>query len=162
VSEHLGAFAVHREDHAAVPEAEQVVKGHRAELARMARHAGDDHAARVEERTEALEHRRGIERRPHRGRGRRRGRRVDLHERVDGDGQPVAHDQRVQVDAADVGALLAEASETDEEPRQGVAIDRRLAAEAAEQRLRAQAVYQPQRLAGAGAPPRRRRRRAPR
>ena len=44
----------------------------------------------------------------------------------------------------DVGALLAEASETDEEPRQGVAIDRGLAAEAAEQRLRTQAVDQPQ------------------
>jgi hypothetical protein len=146
VPEHLGALAVHREDGAPVSEAEQVVEGDRAELSRMARHARDHHAARVEERAEALEQPRGIERRSRRRR--RRGGRADLHQGVDGDRKSLADDQRVQVDAAHVGAFQPEASETDEEARQRVTIDRGLAAEPAEEHLRAQTVDHACGLAG--------------
>src|SRR5579884_973639 len=54
-SENLPAVAVHGEDLPAVAEAKEVVQRDEAELARVAGGAGDDHAARVEERTQALE-----------------------------------------------------------------------------------------------------------
>ena len=94
--------------------------------------------ARLEQRGELL----GRRRRP--ARRRRRASAVsvaDLDEGVDGDGNPVGtDDQRVDVDAAHVGALDGDPSEPDEHGHQGVAIDRRLAAELAEQALGGQLV----------------------
>src|SRR2546428_240049 len=54
--EDLAALAVHGVDLAAEAEAHEVVEGGEAELPRVARGAGDDDAARWEERPEAREH----------------------------------------------------------------------------------------------------------
>ena len=78
----------------------------------------------------------------------RRGLRIELDERVHRHRHAVADDERVQVDAAHVGPLDPEAAEPDQDGGERVAVDRRLAAKGAEQRLRAEAVDQAVRLAG--------------
>ena len=55
-AEHLAAVAVQRPHLALEAEAQQVVIGDEAELAGMRRDARDQHAARMEERAQALEH----------------------------------------------------------------------------------------------------------
>ena len=180
-AEHLGAVAIDRKDLARVAEAQQVVEHHEAELPGVRGRAGDDDAARVEERSEAREHRGIVCLRcePSRA-GRPRARSASprcappcgLAGRCDrvrpsastAIGRGAAHDQRIHVDAAHVRALGGEAAEAHEQRHQRRVVDGGLAAEGLEQEpARAQAAQH------SGAPrtprpaPRRRpRRRAPR
>ena len=79
--------------------------------------------------------------RPATRRGQARARSAHLDERVDGDRRSVGRDdQRVDVDARDVVALGDQPPEPDQRPRQDVTVDRRLAAELAEQPGRGEVV----------------------
>ena len=134
-AEHRNSFEVRRRDPARIPGREDVVERDEAELARMGRRAGDDHAARLEE---------GAERRVARARAHLRGYRrrggIELDQRVDRDGAAVDHDERVEIDRHDVGPVAGEAGETDERRRDRRAVDSRLAAERPEQLLRREIV----------------------
>ena len=101
-----------------------------AELPGMARHPGDRHAARMEERAEPREGL-GVAALGRQHRGRRR--LAELDERVDRDRPPARHDQRVQIDARDVGPLDRDAREREQHVGERLAIHRRLAAEGVEE-----------------------------
>jgi hypothetical protein len=115
---------------------EQVVERDEAELAGVGGRAGDHHAARLEQGEELLA---AVQRF---GPGRRRcSRLAQLDQCVHRHGNTVGgDDQRVDVDARDVGTLEREPTEPDQRRRQVVACHRRLAAELAEQTLRRQPV----------------------
>ena len=109
------------------------------ELARVGRRAGDDDAPRFEERAESRVARtdsavelavRGCRRR------------IELDERVDRDRFAVDHDQRVDVDRHDVGAVGCKLREPDQRRRHGRAVDGGFAAEGPEQLLGRQIVEQ--------------------
>ena len=125
-AEHLLALQVGAEDGAPVAAGEEVVQRDEPELAGMRRGAGDEHAARLEQGPELL----GRRRRAQRRRRRPSAGVAELDERVDGDRRALRRDdQRVDVDAVDVGPLGGDAPEADEDVGQGVAVDGRLAAE---------------------------------
>ena len=144
-AEYLLAVQVGAEDGTGVPGCQQVVQGHESELPRMAGRSGDDHAPRLEERLELLVRRPS----PASGRGRNGGGWAQLDEGVDGDRPAVgADDQRIDVDARHVVALVDHPADGDEGGNQLVAVDGGLAAERAEQRARAQFVDHPGRHRG--------------
>ena len=127
-AEDLSTLPVHREDLSLVAEAQQVVEGDESELAGMPGGAGDHDAAGMEERPEALEHR-GVRALVRGARGARLRLGIEHHQRVDGDGQAVPHDERIDVDAAHVGTLDGEAAQADDHLGQALLVQRRLAAE---------------------------------
>jgi hypothetical protein len=136
-AEHRRALEVGRRDTPAVPGGQDVVQRDEPELARVRRRARDDHAARLEQRPEALLAR--CARRTDRGGPRRVG---DLDERVDGYGPAVHDDEGVEVDRRDVGALLREAGQAPHHRAERVAVDCGLAPERPEQPLRREVVGQ--------------------
>ena len=95
-AEDLGAVAVGGEDLALVAAGQDVVEADEAELARVGRGAGHEHAAGLEQRPEpivAMVGRSPWRSSPH------------LHERVHRDRAPVDDEQRVEVGRGDVGPL---------------------------------------------------------
>jgi hypothetical protein len=131
-AEHLAPLPRERDQLPLVAATQQVVEGREAELPRMARDAAHHDAAGVEERTKALEHACGRRRRGDGSGGRGL---TELHQRVDGDRLGPAQEQGVHVDARNVGALEAEARETDEDVDQPLDVHRRVASEGAEQQV---------------------------
>jgi hypothetical protein len=133
----VAALAVHGEDLTVVAEAQQVVQRHEAEFAGVRRGAGDDDAARVEQRLEALlQLALGAERwarRRQRARGRAGGRQLD--QRIDRHRRPRAHDQRIDVDARDIRSLGGQAPQAHQQCAEDRLVQRRLAAEGLEQQL---------------------------
>ena len=85
-AEHVARLAAPAVDRALVAGGEDVVEAHEAELARVGRHAGDEHAPRLEQRLEQPPDR------PPSG---------HLHQGVDRNRPAVDDDQRVQVGAHD-------------------------------------------------------------
>ena len=145
-AEHLLTLQVGAEHAAGVPAGEQVVERHEPELARVARGAGDQHAAWLEQRPELLVGR-WLPSRPGLIVGPRC--RVDLDERVDGDrhGRPAATISGLMSTLTTSGRSIGEPAEPDEHGDEFGSIDRRLAAELAEQRLRRQVVDHARRAA---------------
>ena len=110
--EHVLTLEVRAEDLAAVAVGEQVVQRDEAELPRVGGCPGDEHAARLEQRSELLVGRARPQRRLSRFRI------ADLDETVHGD--QVARrldDERVDVDAADVGAFGGELAQAGQQLR---------------------------------------------
>ena len=124
-AEHRRAFEVGGEDVALVAGGEEVVQRDEPELAGVRRRAGDDDALRIEERAEVplvAAHD------------------AHLDQRVDGHGHAVDDDQRIHVGARDLGMRDRGVGQADEHVDQLAAVDRRLAAERAEQPLRGEVV----------------------
>ena len=136
-AEHLLALQVGAEHPALVAGGEEVVQGHEAELAGVRGGAGDEHAAGLEQGAELLGGRCRAGGRRRLRHARRRPRRARRRRPAEPSG---VDDQRVDVDADDVGALGGDAAEGDERRGEGVAVDRRLAAELVEQALRGELV----------------------
>ena len=153
-----------REDLAAVAEAQQVVERHEAELAGVRGGAGDDDAARMEERREAREQlARRCARAARRARRRRRARPARPARRRRSGVAPRTISGFTST-LRTSGRSSGEARRGPRAARPARRVDGRLAAEGLEQQpARAQAAQHPARLGRARAAPRRRpRRRAPR
>ena len=116
--EDLARLPADRIDGALVPARKQVVQGDEPKLAGVVRHAGDDDALRVEERTEI-----------------RHVALLDLQQGVDGDRFPVDEDQRVEVGRAEARLFGADTGQGDESLDDGGPVGLRLTAEFAEQTL---------------------------
>ncbi len=126
-AEDLGAVAVHGEHLSAVAEAEQVVERDETELARVRRRARDDDTPGMEERPEPLEDVRTAAIDTNRCRMRAR-RFAEDDQRIDRHGATATKDERIHVDARDIGALGRERPEANQYVRQRIQVGRRLPA----------------------------------
>ena len=144
--EDLAALSVHGEDFTVVPEAQQVVQGGEAKLARVGRGPGNRDAAGVEQRPKALEDGRIGRRR--RGASRLHGVvSSEHHERIHRHGRAAANDERVHVGAEQVGPLQRQAAQPQQHRLQRRFVYGRLSTKGlGEQVARAQAPDQSPRL----------------